>query len=303
MEEAIGILIGVAIWIYFAQKKKKREEDELVAKKQDKSKIEAAKNKQLDERLEKLKNLTDKVNMLKTVEVNEIIEFKPFIAENEKAIIEKGRDEKLFQFLKLEIFLQDFRKKILSNQKGVINEFDENSIKNSIISRDARDPFEVLSEDLNDSLQVLEGRKKQTYSSNLERMFDTGDILMPALLKEIATMNFYNSMAIAMVVFYLEDKKIRFFEIFEAFDKLGAFDNTWQKNVTTNLKSIDANLALLNDQMSQLNDNFSKLAEKADEINNELKLGLGNINSKLDTNNLLQSINAYQVYKINRNIK
>ncbi|MBK6834806.1 MAG: hypothetical protein IPG89_11240 [Bacteroidetes bacterium] len=303
MEEALGLLIGIAIWIYFAQRKKKREEEEKSIPKQDNTKVEDTKNKRLEERLEKLKVLSEKVTALKTIEINEINEFKPFLAENEKAIVEKGGDEKLFQFLKLDVFLQDFRKKVESNKLGTIQEFDAEQIERVLIDRASRDPLLALTEDMNDSLAVMEGRKKNSYNSNLEEMFKVGDYLQPSLLKEIATMNFYNSMAFAMVLFYLENKKLLFFEIYEAFDKLGAFDNTWQKNVAANLQSIDNRLALLNDQMGQLNDNFYKLSEKSDDIVNELKQGFGNMNSKLDTSNLLQAITAYQVYKINKNTK
>ena len=44
--------------------------------------------------------------------------------------------------------------------------------------------------------------------------------MKPTLENQIKTMEFYRNMAIAMIVFYLDDKKIRYFELYEAFEKL-----------------------------------------------------------------------------------
>jgi len=113
------------------------------------------------------------------------------------------------------------------------------------------------------------------------------------------TLNYFNEIASAMVVFYLSDKKILYFDIYEAFEKLGVFDSSWQKNVLSKLESIDKNLSALNDQLAELNSNFINLVNSSNEISEQLK----QLNSKIDTNNMLQTITAFQTWRINQNIK
>ena len=88
---------------------------------------------------------------------------------------------------------------------------------------------------------------------------------------QIKTMDYYRNMAVAMIVFYLNDKKIRYFEIYEAFEKLGVFDSTWQKNVLNKLDSIENRLTQINNQLTELNQNFVSIIESSENIASELK--------------------------------
>ena len=114
-------------------------------------------------------------------------------------------------------------------------------------------------------------------------------------MNEIKTLEFYKNIGLASIVFYLSDQKIKYFEINEGFEKLGVFDSTWQKNVLNKLDSIEIRLGEMNNQLTKLNQNFISIIDSSDDIISELK----NINSSLMTNNLLQSITAFQVWRIN----
>ena len=84
--------------------------------------------------------------------------------------------------------------------------------------------------------------------------------------------------------------KIRYFEIYEAFEKLGVFDSTWQKNVLNKLDRIEFRLAQISNQLTELNQNFITLIQSSENIDAELK----EIKSSIVTGNLLQGITAYQ---------
>lgn len=213
----------------------------------------------------------------------------------------------MFQFLKLDTFLQDYRSRIVEDIEGISNGFDYKTVESTIICEGKRGEtdsgrLEQISEKLTDSVNRLEGRATTSMTSKIDNLFQVGNSLKPSISKEIETLNFYNSMAVGLVIFYLEDKKIRFFEIFESFEKLGVFDSSWQKNVASKLTSIDMRLAQLNNQMTDLNDNFTRLLVSSENIAQELKQGLESMNSKMDTNNLLTAITTYQVYKINKGV-
>ena len=145
----------------------------------------------------------------------------------------------------------------------------------------------------------MEGRKTTGFDSSVNSLFELGDLMKPSLENQIKTMKFYRNITIIMIVFYLDDKKIRYFELYEAFEKLGVFDSTWQKNVLNKLDNIEIRLTQMSNQLTELNQNFISLSESSENIVLELK----EINSSVMTNNMLQAITAYQTWRINKNTK
>ena len=296
-----GVIVGLIVKKFYIKDKEKREKikENYVIYNKELKKQEA--NKKLEPKLAKLKTLKTQVEEVLSIKVNNVEDLKAFILENEKSIIEKGGDDKLFQFLKLDTFLQDYRSRIIEDINSN-SDIDFQMIERRIIEDEKKDGLEKTIEQLNDSINSLEGRAKTSLTSKIDNLFQLGKYLKPSISKEIETLNFYNSMAVGLVVFFLDDKKIRFFEIFESFEKLGVFDSSWQKNVASKLTSIDIRLAQLNNQMTDLNDNFTRLLVSSENIAQELKQGLDSMNSKMDTNNLLSAITTYQVYKINKGV-
>lgn len=199
--------------------------------------------------------------------------YKKNIVDNESLIIEKGGDKQLFIFLMVDSFLKDFRNKI---------EFDRNEINFS------DEYFEKTKQDIiqdNDTLKIYSIIKKY---SDIDDFFES----------RTKTLEYYENIANSMLVFYLNDSKILYFEIYKAFEKLGVFDTSWQKLILNKMRDIQFVLEDMNDELTELNNNFTKLIDSTEIVLNELK----SINSSIKTGNMIQAISAYQLWRINRKI-
>ena len=273
------------------------------AEKEKSSKIEKNLNKAnqavLERRLKKADDLKKKVSEIQEIKIIDVSDYKKIIIDNEKTILEKGGDNQLFSFMKINTFLNDYRGRIISDQSGLKEVLDIKWLKSRIESEEKRNDLDKISENLEDSLARLEGRKTTGFDASVNSLFELGDLMKPTLENQIKTMEFYRNMAVVMIVFYLDDKKIRYFELYEAFEKLGVFDSTWQKNVLNKLDNIETRLAQMSNQLTELNQNFISLVESSENVVLELK----EINSSIVTNNMLQAITAYQTWRINKNTK
>lgn len=109
----------------------------------------------------------------------------------------------------------------------------------------------------------------------------------------------------------LSDDLITFYEIYESFDKLGIFNSSWENEVSEKLTNIGDKL---NDLMysiytmeqnivSNLNSLNYFMQEGFADLNISITNQLKEIDSSINTNNLLAGIQAYQLYKINTNTK
>jgi hypothetical protein len=255
------------------------------------------KTEKINEKLRMADKLEIVLNEIQQIEIPEVSDFKKVIIENEKRIIEKGGDNQLFSFLKLDSFLRDYRSKLLEDQSGLDGILNISWLKSQIKVESNRTDIDKIVENLNDMSAKLEGRKTSGFDANVDKLFEMGDVIKPVMESQIKTMVFYHNIAQAMMVFYLNDNKIRYFEIYEAFDKLGVFDSSWQKNVLNKLESLELRLAHLSNQLTELNQNFISILE----ISNDIVLELKHINSGINTNNVIQAISAYQLWRINKN--
>lgn len=295
------ILFFYSIWYGINKKKNEEKEKALKAEKEIIKELEVKEKKQavVKSKLKKADILGNQLSEVQEVEIPDISDFKKLIVDNEKTINNKGGDKQLFSFMKIDSFLRDYRGRIISDQSGLKEVLDIEWLKSRIQSEGQRTDIDKIIENLEDSTARLEGRKAKGFDSNVDNLFRLGEVMKPTMENQIKTMVFYKNMAAAMVVFYLKDKKIRYFEIYEAFEKLGVFDSTWQKNVLNKLDNIEARLAQINNQLTELNQNFITLVESSENVVSELK----EINSSIMTNNMLQAITAYQTWRINKNTK
>lgn len=285
------------IWAYKDKKRREKLEDERRTRQKQRKKN---KTKVANEvKIKKIDTLNLQLRDIQKISIPNISDFKKILIQNENAITKKGGDNQLFAFMKIDSFLCDFRTKIEDDQKNLNDLLDVNFLKSRVKEESKRDPLEKLAENLEDSVSALEGGKKRGFDANLDELFDLGKIVKPVMEHQIKTMEFYRNIAITMIVFYLDDKKIRYFEIYEAFEKLGVFDSTWQKGVMNKLDNIEIRLAQMNNQLTELNQNFISLLESSENIVSDLK----EINSSIMTNNMLQAITAYQTWRINKNTK
>ena len=110
-----------------------------------------------------------------------------------------------------------------------------------------------------------------------------------------------------MIVSLVEDDMITFYEIHEMFDTLNMFDSKHEKDVSQKLTNIGDGLESLmyeiRDMGNKISNSIEQLSYVTEESTRMLNNSLGEINSSLDTNNLLTMIQTYQTYKINKNTK
>jgi len=248
---------------------------------------------------EKLENLANNLKDLEAIKLVNIDEFKSIVVKNEELINQKGGDQVLFSFLKIDTFLKDYKNKISSDIESVSKPIDIATIKNRIKEETLRNDIRKTGELFGDIAARLEGRQVKGFDAKLDQLFELGNKMKPYFEGLNNTLTYYQNIGISMLAFYLSDKKIQYFEIYSSFEKMGVFDSTWQKNVLLKLDSIENRLALIGDQLIQLNSNFESLVESTNNITTELK----NINSSIVTNNLLQALTFFQTWRINQNLK
>ena len=201
--------------------------------------------------------------------------------------------------MKIDTFLRDYKSRIESDKNGLNNVLDVKWLKSQIENQANRSELEKITERLSDTSARLEGKNTTGFESKLNNLFKLGEKMGPTLKSQILTMEFYKNMAIAMIVFYLNDNKIRYFEIYESFEKLGVFDSTWQKKVLNKLDTIEIRLAQISNELTDLNQNFISLVNSSEKIVSELK----GIKSGIAINNVLQAITAFSTLKMNKNTK
>lgn len=295
----ILFLAGILLVYTAYSKKNKLSQAQLLSEKKKSEQRISEQVKSNEAKFLKVDKLAIQLSEIQKIHVVEISDFKKIIIDTEKSIIDKGGDNQLFAFMKIDSFLRDFRERIINDQVGLNNVLDINLLKSRIKEESQRTDLDKVIENLNDASAKLEGNGTKGFDSNVDKLFDLGNAMKPVMENQIKTLEYYKNLASAMIVFYLNDKKIRYFEIYEAFEKLGIFDSTWQKNVLSKLDNIEIRLTQINNQLTELNQNFISLIESNNKIVSELQ----EINSGIMTNNMLQAINTYQIWRINKNTK
>ncbi len=302
------ILIGVGVFfavltVSASMKKKNKEDEETKAKRQklvdDMTRRENEREERITEQNKKLDILSKQVNNVIGFNIPVFTGFKTNVIEQEDVIIAKGGEKELMDFLKIDSFLLDFSSKIQSDQEEWKAVFDLEYFKQKVREEANRKDIGKVREHFHDMAASLEGGVKIGFDSKLDQLFEIGNNLEDEMKNKINTLEFYHNMASAMLAFYVSDKKIRYFEIYNSFERLGVFDSTWQKNVLGKLGSIESRLVSIDNQMTELNQSFKSILDSNESMVNELK----ELNSAMVSNNLLQGITAYQAYRINRRLR
>ena len=124
---------------------------------------------------------------------------------------------------------------------------------------------------------------------------------------EIHTYNLILFNSLNMIVSLVEDDMITFYEIHEMFDTLNMFDSKHEKDVSQRLTNIGDGLESLmyeiRDMGNQISNSIQELSYVTEESNQQLNEQLSEIDSTMKAGNLINAINAYQTYKINKNTK
>lgn len=117
--------------------------------------------------------------------------------------------------------------------------------------------------------------------------------------------------SINMIGALVAEDLITFYEIYESFDKLGMFNSNWENEVSEKLTNIGDKLGDLMYSIYNMEQNIvSELShlsyvtqESFEDLNRSVTSQLREVESSINTNNLLTGIQTYQLYKINKNTK
>lgn len=124
---------------------------------------------------------------------------------------------------------------------------------------------------------------------------------------EIHTYNLILFNSLNMIVSLVEDDMITFYEIHEMFDTINMFDSKHEKDVSQRLTNIGDGLESLmyeiRDMGNQISNSIDELSYVTEESNQQLNEQLSEIDSTMKAGNLINAINTYQNYKINKNTK
>ena len=117
--------------------------------------------------------------------------------------------------------------------------------------------------------------------------------------------------SINMIGALVSEDLITFYEIYESFDKIAMFNSNWENEVSEKLTNIGDKLDDLLFSIYNMEQNIvSELShlsyvtqESFQELNASVTDQLREVESSINTNNLLTGIQTYQLYKINKNTK
>lgn len=250
-----------------------------------------------------------------SIKISKPNEFKNNLIQNEKKIIEKGNTEHLHKFIKISSFLNDLFENLQSSKqdlKGWFSEFyGENGdlFKEKYFDKIKSEKIPLQNKGYDEiryhSEQQLRIRKGTASLSDypskefLEKTEKLSKGFVDVFRRETIQLSYLEAIANSMLVFLLDNKQFYLLEILEVFDKLGALDSSWQKRTSEKLDNIGSKLDLLITGINELNKSIDTLIDKNDDILQELK----SIDVGISTSVALQSITAYQTFKINMNTK
>jgi hypothetical protein len=151
------------------------------------------------------------------------------------------------------------------------------------------------------NLQVIFERLKD--SVNQSQLDELGEILK----QEIHTYNIILLNSLHMINSLVEDDLITFYDIYEKFDKLNMFTSNWENQVTEKLDEVNLNLVELMKELRDVGDrivgSIDNLSYITEESTRQLSSKMEEIDSTLKVGNLINVIQTYQMYKVNKNTK
>ena len=151
------------------------------------------------------------------------------------------------------------------------------------------------------NLQVIFERLKD--SINQIQLDELGEILK----QEIHTYNIILLNSLHMINSLVEDDMITFYDIYEKFDKLNMFNSNWENEVTEKLDEVNLNLVELMEELKSVGDrivgSIDNLSYITEQSTRQLTSKMEEIDSTLKVGNLINVIQTYQMYKVNKNTK
>jgi DNA repair ATPase RecN len=162
----------------------------------------------------------------------------------------------------------------------------------------------------NDNIQLLIQRNKDLIDPTNTQIV-TVEKNLEVLKDSVYTYNLLIFHSINMLTSLLEDDMLTFYEIYESLDKLNIFNSNWENEISDKLTKIDKKLDDLIFSIQKMEDSIIQKIEKLNymnqmsfnKLNDSVSKELKNIDSSIRMNNLLSTIQTYQLYRINKNTK
>lgn len=217
--------------------------------------------------------------------------------------------------------------KLTQNQISILSKLDSNNdgqvdlIENDFNKLFSKNQKRVMDIDKNYIHQFVKvsnfiKTKKQNTQKIFESIRDTStqqelEERVNLLRNQIHSYELLVFHSINMIGALVSEDLITFYEIYESFDKLGMFNSNWENEVSEKLTNIGDKLDDLMYSIYSMEQNIvSELShlsyitqESFEDLNRSVTSQLREVESSINTNNLLTGIQAYQLYKINKNTK
>ena len=250
-------------------------------------------------------------------------DFSKILKLNQDKIIEINRDY-IKQFVQISNYLKTKRKSLQSiyeqlvicvNEGGTRKSLDynlENYLPNNKLGLvkevknrtgwDLKKCKEFMDNNLNNgsfngtSYTYIQRLDNEQITEYIEILKDDGHIFNLLLVQSIT-----------MVQSLINKDMITFYEIYERLDQLNMFDSKHEKDIKKLLGEINNSVDDIMNEIRELGqDILSSIGDLSfitEETGQLVQEGLYSVNSSIQTNNLLTSIQTYQMYKINKNTK
>lgn len=223
--------------------------------------------------------------------------------------ISKRKDEFISKFDKdsngkIDLIEEDVFYKLLRKNQTFIDEFHSEGVYHLVkLSKIIRQKENVLTSILKKYINHMEMISLRHFEKYFEESF-----------KEYSVLTF-NGVNLIMSV--LNKDKITYFEIYDKFEELGIFQNSYEKSVVENgkllineLKKVNVNLKMLelsiNNLESSIYEGLSSLNYTIEnsffDLTTTLESELQGINSSIQVGNFINTINTYQTYQINSKV-
>jgi uncharacterized protein YlxW (UPF0749 family) len=282
--------------------------------------------------IDKVKEMRNEIVFKYDVDGNEIVDdieenvFVGIIRNNNEALEKKIGADKVHKLVKLSIYLNKKRDNIQNLYGcflGMYNDFHKKELKQEICIAKVIEESDVM---------FTTNISKFYFSKEEENIVKDIDKALYNELNTYKTMLFHST---SMVVSAKKGDLITFFEIYEVFDKLGVFDSNWENEVSSKLSDVSNKLSDVSNKLSEISNKLTDVSNRLssiqtvigsliqsvnrmnDEIVGELislnyivdssissleasvNYELQGIKSSVDFNNLLTSVNTYQMAKLN----
>tara|TARA_B110000003_G_scaffold81345_1_gene83116 strand:+ start:1535 stop:2575 length:1041 start_codon:yes stop_codon:yes gene_type:complete len=305
--------------------KEKKEKDEQIKLEKEKEEKDEQIKLEKDEYLKLIKELDKDNNGL--IDVVEGNDFSNILKKNQQEIININRDY-IKQFVQVSNFLKTKRNSLQSMYENIVEVINTGGTYISLDSHLKQIDFNNfdkldLCKKINETTKIgLKFSKEivDSYQFGKPNPHETGDFkfytsLNKNLIKKYFEIlkddiHIYNVLLISslnMVESLIKNDMITFYEVYERFDELNMFDSKYERDIKHQLQNVNDNLGDVMNQIVNMGENIissiNDLSMITEESSKLITEGLQSVNSSINTNNLISTIQTYQLYRIGKNTK